>query len=616
MKYFLDYARQAKSGKPSISPILLTLRAFIRRSTIMENRSTALFALLASIITTFYYVPFLNNFFVFDDFRMIENIFRGTGATLLGYDTVRVVANLSFVPLYFLSGLNPLGYNLFNVTLHFVNSLLIFFFINHLFKSTTLSFLVGIIFIASGVGSDAIFWKISNCTLLSLAFCLVTLILYTRWRQEHKKNFYLWSIFTFLLAMFSKEDAATLPILIVLLEILFWGGWQEKISAIKRIVPFCIIVFSYLLTAQILIRIFGVNLEAFTVFFKFRPLYSLFGGFTVFFIHPSGSLGLVNPFIYITAVLIPLTFFFVKEKKLLAFGYGWIFIAFLPSSFMTVGLFNPVYVLNSISRYLYMSSVGSSIVFAAILISFRERFSNKIFMAVCALFFVIFVAISYSRVQDRGMQWQGQGKPMRGFLYSLKEVLPTIPENSYVHVKGDVGAGRAYIQQSLRAFYRNSKIYWTNDPHTVKLKNGEQIIIIFYRKETAPALASNDDLSVLIYKGLPEREIKMLYYTRMDNKELNNENLNHAISNIEQRYEVLSSLGYLYYNIKNNNRAINSFKEALKINPSDYRLKEDLALIYEGQGQLKEAKALFEEALLLERRPEQKRMIEDKLKIM
>lgn len=443
------------------------------------NRTTILFVFIAAAIIILYYGPFIDNFFAYDDFRMIENNFKGIGAILLGYDNTRAVGNITFYPLYKLWGFNPVGYNIFNMILHFMNSILLYTLINSLFKDITLSFLAGIIFAAACVGSDAVFWKVSNHTLLSLTFCLITFHLYIKWRHESLRKYFLWSLLTFALAMFSKEDAAALPILIVLFEIIFMNGMKNKAALLKRVIPYVLIVMIYLLTGQVLTKVFGVYLEIMTRFLKFRPLYSLLGGFTVFFLHPEGYLDIWNPFIYVTAILIPLSFLFVKERRLLWLGYGWVLISFLPSSLTALGRFDPVYIFNSISRYLYMSSVGSSIVFAVILLAFRERFSNKIFVAACALFFIIFIPVNYARVQDRGKQWQREGPPMKRFLYSLKKVQPTFPENSYVHVvNGPVG--RAYIQQSLRAFYGNSKIYWIDDPQKLPVKEGYSLFVIYY----------------------------------------------------------------------------------------------------------------------------------------
>lgn len=445
----------------------------------MPSRPIILFSFLAVIITISYYAPFIDNFFVFDDFRMIENVFSGTKAILLGYNHIRIVGNLVFTLLFLVFDYEPAGYNIFSITLHFLNALLLYFLMNRLFKNTTLSFLAGIIFVSSAVGSDAIFWKVTNHTLLSLTFCLLTLNLYFRWREEGKNSLFIASVITFLLAMFSKEDAATLPILIVVFEIIFMNGMENKAALLRRVVPYVLIVIIYLLTGQVLTKVFGVYLEIMTRFLKFRPLYSLLGGFTVFFLNPEGYLDFWNPFIYVTAILIPLSFLFVKERRLLWFGYLWIFISFLPSSLTALGRFDPVYIFNSISRFLYMPSVGSSIVAAIILISFRERFSNKVFVAACALFFVIFIPVNYARVQDRGKQWQREGPPIERFLYSLKKMQPTFPENSYVHVVNGP-TGRAYIQQSIRAFYGNPKIYWVDDPTKAVLKNGDSLFVIFH----------------------------------------------------------------------------------------------------------------------------------------
>jgi len=78
-----------------------------------------------SLIVSVFYGPFVNNFFAFDDFRYIENLFSTPTALLFGYNSTRFLSNLVFSPLFELSGYNPAGYNLFNMIMHGLNSLLL-----------------------------------------------------------------------------------------------------------------------------------------------------------------------------------------------------------------------------------------------------------------------------------------------------------------------------------------------------------------------------------------------------------------------------------------------------------------------------------------------------------
>lgn len=433
---------------------------------------------VAVVVSFLYYWRFLDNFFAYDDYRYIENIFTGPGAVILGYNAFRVISNAIWVPLYLLSGFDPFGYNLFNVTLYFVNSVLLHFFILKLFGRKDIAFLVSAVFVTNGVAADAVFWKMSVSTLIQFFFYLTTLYTYVIYRQKNDRIYFICSILFFALAMFSKEEAASLPFIILLIDLLFFKGVDDKSGMVKRVVPYAAIIIFYIFVSNLVFYLLNIKPEN-VIFFKFRPLYSLFGGFSVFFLNPAGFLEITDPLIYITALLIPLSFIFAKERKILLLGYGWILFTFLPQSLTAIGRFDPPYLINSISRILYLPSVGSAIVIATALSSFKDRFPSKVFLVVCIVFFSFFVSMNYNRVQVRGEQWRRDGQPMKRFLYSLKKVQPAFPLNSYVHVV-DGPVGRAYIQQSLRAFYKNPKIYWVNNPQEVKLKEGDSFFIIFY----------------------------------------------------------------------------------------------------------------------------------------
>jgi hypothetical protein len=190
-----------------------------------------------------------------------------------------------------------------------------------------------------------------------------------------------------------------------------------------------------------------------------RPLYSLLGAWTVFFIGPEGRLSLADPMIYITALAIPFTFFLVNNRRLLLLGYGWVFCAFLPQSLSGQSQFQGDMLVNSLSRHLYLPSIGASLVLALLLVSLREKISLRLFSGICIIALGIYCSINYMRVHERGTRWQREGEYVARFIHEIKRILPVIPPNSYITVSNPP-EGRAFIQASLRAFYRNPGIYW------------------------------------------------------------------------------------------------------------------------------------------------------------
>ncbi|KAF0219259.1 MAG: hypothetical protein FD174_2345 [Geobacteraceae bacterium] len=438
-----------------------------------------LFPVVAAVIAFLYYGRFLDNFFTFDDFKYLENMFRGPMDVMLGYGQLRLVSNASWWPLFEISRFNPFGYNLFALFLYFFNAVLLYVFLFRLLHDKATAFIVSTIFVASGVGADAVFWKATNSSLISLFFYLLTLTIYVNYRRTNKGRHLVLSVGLFVLAMFSKEEAASLPFIIAVIDLLFFNGREDKAGVIRRVAPYAAIILFYMLANAYIFNYLLHTQADPAKLFRFRPIYSLIGGGTAFYLAPDGFVRLDDPFVYVTALLIPVSLIFVKEKKLLIFGYAWVFFTFLPQSLTGLGQFEPRVIVNSISRYLYITSIGSSLVFGAVLTGIRERFPGKVRFAVCSLFLTAFVWINYSRVQSRGNEWRASGAPVEDFIYSLKGVMPAFPDRAHVHVVNSP-TGRAFIQQAMRAFYGTPDILWVDDPRTVSLKAGDSLFVIFY----------------------------------------------------------------------------------------------------------------------------------------
>jgi hypothetical protein len=416
------------------------------------------FPLFAVVVALFYYGPFLDNFFTFDDFKYMENMYRSRLDVMIGYGSLRIISNLSWWPLFALSGTNPFAYNLFALIVFTANGILLYFLLLRLFADRTISFLAAAFFITSSVGADAVLWKATNSSLISLFFYLSTLLCYTKYRQTQLRKYYFQSIALYAFAIFSKEEAASLPFIAALIDIVFFGGWLDKRGLLRRIAPFCALIIFYLAANAVVFNyLLGKRADPQTLF-SLRPLYSLLGGSCAFFLAPDGFIRINSKPVYLTALFIALSFLLGGNRRLLLFGYLWIFFAFLPQSLTGLGQFEPRVMVNSISRYLYITSIGTGIVLAVVLHRLRDLVPVRVWYAIAGCVLVLFVWLHYPRVSERGEQWQSDGEVVKEFIVAMKRNMAQFPSPSYIFIEHRP-TGTAFVQQALRAFYGNPQIY-------------------------------------------------------------------------------------------------------------------------------------------------------------
>jgi len=439
-----------------------------------------LVALIAAVTVAIVYGGFTHNYFVFDDFKYLENFSEGPLAVLLGYNSLRLVSNLSWWPLHAVAGFDPFLYNVWALMLHGANTVLLYLFVARFFRDRSYGALAGFLFLVNAVGCDAVFWKATSSSLINLFFYLITLNAYLLYREKNSRGYRLLSVGAFLLAIFSKEEAASLPFVILVIELLYFGGRDDIRGTVRRVVPYVTVILLYLAVSAVTFALLVHGEAEPAKFFEFRPLHSLFACWTVFFLPPQGIIRTADSANFITAAGMLLSFFWVRDKKILWFGYGWIFFAFLPQSLTALGQYDPRLICNSISRYLYITSIGSSLVIAALLVQLREKFSVRVFYPAALIFLALFASVNYDRIQERGYEWRDEGAPMELFLKAMKKVMPEFPPHSIVFVENK-RAGRAFVQQGLRAYYRNPDITWLADPGSYIRRPEDNVFLIVCR---------------------------------------------------------------------------------------------------------------------------------------
>jgi tetratricopeptide (TPR) repeat protein len=195
----------------------------------------------------------LHSPFVFDDgpsitrnptIKSIENFFGNS----TGYDKypTRFIGYLSFALNYKFGSFDPFGYHIVNLTVHIVNSLLVFFFVQITFRTPfmkksspeatarVVSLISGMLFLVHPVQTEAVTFVVQRLTSLTTTFFLLSIFYYVKARiiyndrPNHFTNKYLmYFVLSFLfcvLAMKTKEISFTLPAVLIIYECLFFDG--------------------------------------------------------------------------------------------------------------------------------------------------------------------------------------------------------------------------------------------------------------------------------------------------------------------------------------------------------------------------------------------------------
>ena len=337
----------------------------------------------------------------------------------------RFITFLSFAINYHYCQLNVQGYHLFNVAVHLLSSLLVFWLVRLTFLTPVMkeerisrhadliALFAGLVFVAHPVQTQAVTFIWQRAASMAAMFYIASLCLYVRSRLLHHCHcgqseavFYTGSLITAVLAMLTKENTITLPLMVLLYEFTFLN--TRKIFNWKPVVPFLflllVIPVIWLLSdpekAQAR-QSFVTNIPSMRYFLTesrvlltyirlvFLPLRqnldydvtlskSIFEGPVIFSI------------IFIGTVLFFAKKMFVKYR-LLSFSIFWFFLALLPeSSFFPFA--DVIF-----EHRLYLPMVGYSLFLAsAVFYLFRENALPKACIAL-AVIIAFYSVLTYQR---------------------------------------------------------------------------------------------------------------------------------------------------------------------------------------------------------------------------
>jgi hypothetical protein len=233
---------------------------------------------LILFITFFSFYPSLENGFTnWDDVcQVIENKL----ITHLSLENIKIIFTsiyftfyhpltlLSFAIEYHFFQLNPFIYHATNLTLHLLNSLLLFWLIYTMNEDILSSFIVSILFAIHPVHVESVAWISERKDVLSTFFFLGAIISYLYFLKKGHIKYYYLAIILFFLSLLSKPTTATLPCLLILFDYNLKGKAFIKLLPSK--IPFFLMSFLAIMVnmhASVAYPIRQINVMSYDRFF-------------------------------------------------------------------------------------------------------------------------------------------------------------------------------------------------------------------------------------------------------------------------------------------------------------------------------------------------------------
>jgi len=195
---------------------------------------------------------------VIKDFRYFVNPSLAGKADMINFYKGRFIGYLTFALNYKVDALNVTGYHVFNLLIHLLNALLVYWLVVLTFRTPYFSdylqrdifgssdkirwiaLFTALLFVAHPVQTQVVTYIVQRLTSLATLFYLLAILMYIKARNSGSRqaqySFYAVAIISTILAMRTKEIAFTLPVMIILYEFMFFKGETKR--RLLYLIPF------------------------------------------------------------------------------------------------------------------------------------------------------------------------------------------------------------------------------------------------------------------------------------------------------------------------------------------------------------------------------------------
>lgn len=423
-------------------------------------------ALILCCITVIVYINSFHGVFQFDDYRMIVNYARAHSlASWLYYFThnIRPLVKLSYT-INWISGLGLFGFHLFNLTIHIINTLMVyllsckFFSRKEYLTFINASFLTAILFGIHPVQTEAVTYICGRSVSLMSMFYLASMFFYIKGADKGKVflTFILSPLF-FILAVLTRETAVTLPMALFL-----WDVFDKKEDRISKVLSRQAVHWALLLLIlgagafhfkyeELLNFSYGLRGVRENLFSQFNGLYYLLSRLVAvngLNIDPDiPAFSEWNPVVILKAIIIIslliISLMTFKKRHWVSFGMLWFFLHLIPTN----SIIPRLDIANE--RHMYLSVWGIFLIIAMgmekvrILLYEQRKLIHSVILA-------LFIALGYftwSRNRDYRSEvvfWKDavMKSPAKarcynnlGFAYELEGIYEDA-RDAYAHASG------------------------------------------------------------------------------------------------------------------------------------------------------------------------------------
>ena len=511
---------------------------------------------------------------------------------------------------YAMSGTNATSYHAFNLILHIINSILVFFFVIRLGHfGIWIAFAVALLFGVHPLHVESVAWVSERKDVLYSLFFLSGMISYLTYVEKRKWIFLMPVFLFFILSLLSKPAAVIFPL--VLLCIDYFKNRINQFGTNLEKVPFLLMSVLMGLLSMHGQKSAGATLYAESFSFFERLLFACYGVmmYAVKTVFPAGLCafypfpdpGSTFPSLYYVAPVFSLIILLVliktiRSNKIIAFG-----ILFYLLNLLLVLQLIPVGNAVIADRYAYLPILGLLILIGYFINKYlfdSRAKTNFIFALGLAIISIVMMRISYTQARtwksgeslwdqsikvapssrayvNRGLLYKKAGDPERAFeCYSNAIAIGNREPDAWVN-RGNIYFSRRDFGNAIKDYNQcialskvNVKAYTNRGAAYASIGQPEKALDDF---NTALSLDSNS------HSAYEKRGMLMMSKESYDDaiKDFRS----YLKINTDPDPEIWSFMGEAYFKINKFVEALNCYDEALKINQTGlYYLNRSLIL--------------------------------------
>ena len=431
----------------------------------LERNNRAIFLILALAVFMAYGNALFNGFVYDDGYLIVSNKFIKdftylddlllndvASVTPIGQPSAyyRPVSMVFLAIGYKIWGLNPFGLHLNNILLHLANTLLVFILLKNIAQDQWIAFVSALLFAVHPIHVEAVTPIYNFMGLLATFFSLGAFLAFIKSDSLKNGKFLALAVLLFALALFSKEEALTLPLVFVLYDFYFISGFKftHVLKKWKGYAWFVLAGGFYLLMRFFLFRRdIALGFWSLNEYFNILPAQNIVKHFfTIILIFYNYLVLLVFPYnlcafhmfapvdslwskevalsTFVVAGLMVIAFYAYRKKPLMSF----FIVMFFISSFMISNII-PIRGLFA-ERFMYFPSISFCFLFGFIFAQAFKRYGEKSqstikrYAAVIGIGILVFYAL---QAAARNYAW-------RTDISLWEDTIKKTPQSSRAHV--------------------------------------------------------------------------------------------------------------------------------------------------------------------------------------